>query len=277
MRFVAALMRLFAGFVVALISASGAMAHPEPGSAEAHYLANEGVLVAQDDLKILFDPIFDNGFGNFPLVPEGLREALFNGAPPYDGIDAIFVSHAHGDHFAALDTNRYLAAHQNVRLFAPQQAIDMMREAPGWQESFTGRTTVLAMDLHHPAELFSEADLSVTAMRVEHTGNWPEIQNIVYRVSLTSSVSVMHLGDAAGAEDNFAPYRQVLEGETTDVAFVPFWWLDNGPELAKSLTNADEVIGIHVPIRVPESLRRSGADFFSEPGEIRVISPHHNH
>lgn len=258
------------GLIVALLEA--AHAHPKPGEAQAHYLANEGVLFTQGDLKILFDPIFDNGFGNFPLVPEEMRTAMFAGEAPFDGVDAIFVSHAHGDHFAAVDTNTYLKAHPAVRLVAPQQAIDFMREAEGWDASFLDRVTAFSMALDEEAHSFAIGNVAVQAMRVVHTGNWPDVHNMVYRVTLDSHASVMHLGDADGAENNFSVHRAMLDKEATNMAFVPFWWLDKGPSNAQTLTNADRVVGIHVSIEVPVWLQQSGADYFDEPGETRTIT-----
>ena len=259
------------------MSCASAAAHPERPEAEARYLANEGVMVAQGATKILFDPIYDNGFGNYPLVPPAMREALFASEPPFDGIDAIFVSHAHGDHFAAADTNAYLAANLGVRLIAPQQAIDFMREAEGWDEAFLERTTSFSISLSDQAEGITVGELEIDAMRVAHAGNWPEVHNMVYRVSLQAGATVLHLGDADGSRDNFAVHRRTLDAERTDVAFVPYWWLDRGPATAKALMNADTVIGIHVPIRVPRDLERSGADYFSRPGETRTITISSDH
>ncbi|NNU17305.1 MBL fold metallo-hydrolase [Parvularcula sp. ZS-1/3] len=254
-----------------------AHAHPKPGEAEARYLANEGVMVTQGDLKILFDPIFDNGFGNFPLVPEEMRAAMFAGEAPFSGVDAIFVSHAHGDHFAAADTNTYLKAHPAVRLVAPQQAIDFMREAEGWDASLLDRVTAFSMSLDEGAQTFAIGDIKVQAMRVVHTGDWPNVHNMVYRVTLDTKASVMHLGDADGSEGNFSVHRETLDSEATNVAFVPFWWLDEGPDEARELMNADEVVGIHVAIEVPGWLKASGADFFAEPGETRIITISSDH
>ena len=58
----------------------------------AHYLANEGVLITNGEVKVLFDPLFDNSYGLYQLLPTDMQEALFAGTPPYDGIDAIFIS-----------------------------------------------------------------------------------------------------------------------------------------------------------------------------------------
>ena len=70
---------------------------------EAFYMANEGVMVTDGDTKILFDPLYPESYGQYLLVPEQMREALFAGEAPFEDVDAIFVSHFHGDHFSAED------------------------------------------------------------------------------------------------------------------------------------------------------------------------------
>ena len=67
------------------------------------YLANEGVMVTHGETSILFDPLFNNSYGQYQLVPREMREAIMTGAPPYDSVDAVFVSHYHEDHFSAED------------------------------------------------------------------------------------------------------------------------------------------------------------------------------
>ena len=93
----------------------------------AHYMANEGLMVEHGDTKILFDPLFRNDYGQYMLLPEDMEEALFAGATPYDGIDAVFVSHHHGDHFSPVDMVRLLRERPGIRLYAPNQAIIAMR------------------------------------------------------------------------------------------------------------------------------------------------------
>ena len=72
------------------------------------YVANEAVLITNGDKKVLFDPFFHQTFGTYQSVPEQTKQAIFSGTPPFDKLTAIFISHAHGDHFAADDVLKYL-------------------------------------------------------------------------------------------------------------------------------------------------------------------------
>ena len=116
---------------IAVLITFAILVQPMASNAEprAHYLANSGVLVTNGDVKVLFDPLFDNSYGQYQLLPAKMEQDLFAGAPPFDGIDAIFVSHHHGDHFAPASMLSFLKARQDVRLFAPAQAVLALRAA----------------------------------------------------------------------------------------------------------------------------------------------------
>ena len=96
--------------------------------ATAQYLANEGLMVTHNQTKILFDPLFRNSYGQYLLLPDDMEAALFAGEPPFDGIDAVFISHYHGDHFSPADILRLLKSQPGIHLYAPSQAVDGMRE-----------------------------------------------------------------------------------------------------------------------------------------------------
>jgi len=43
--------------------------HDSTGSATAQYLANEGLMVVNGDIKVVFDPLFRNNYGQYQLLP----------------------------------------------------------------------------------------------------------------------------------------------------------------------------------------------------------------
>ena len=250
------------------------------GTWRAHYLANAGVMIARGDTKILFDPFFRNDYGQYDLVPQETEARIFAGVAPWDGIDAIFISHYHDDHFDPAVVLGYLQQWPAVRLYAPQQAVARMLalgEPPG--ESILDRIHGLTLERDSPAFRIGTDDLQIEAVRIAH-GGWPDrhahVENIVFRVTLDEETTVMHLGDADAGRAHYAPHETYWQERESDLAMVPVWLLltDKGRYVLDEHVDADHEIGVHVYKTVPDDAEDrppmfEGLDIFTEPGEVR--------
>lgn len=253
-------------------SASQAAATRLPG--EVTYLGNEGLMVKSGNHKILFDPFFHNDYDSLQLVPPAIVQAIMSGQKPYDGIDAIFISHAHEDHFSARDVKQFLRTYAKAKLIAPRQAVEELASLPDMAQLMS---QVIAVDLKlgdAPWQL-KLGDLQIEAVRIAHAG-WPqraEVENLVYRVSIGNKLTVMHLGDADPNAVHFSPFAAHWKKQLTDTAFPPYWFFlsAEGNQILDHQINATESIGVHVPVEVPPELRASGKRYFSKPGEQRAI------
>jgi len=249
----------------------------EPG-ATAHYLANEGVLVVRGDTKVAFDPLFRYPHDYYQTVPEELEEALFSGSPPFDGIDAVFISHYHADHFSPALILKLLGMHKDIRLYAPAQAVAGLRGvAARDDEAVFERVTAIDLE-YREAPVTLEADgLLIEAVRIPHSG-WPEgrvdVQNIAFRVTLDEVTTVLHMGDADARDRHFAPDVAYWELRHTDMAFPPYWFFlaPEGRKVLDERVRTDHAVGVHIPAdpaQRPASLMQH--DVFTQPGETRVI------
>ena len=251
--------------------------HSHHGSSAAEFIAHAAVMVESGPTKILFDPIFDKDYGSFQLVAKDTQALMMSGQAPFDGVDAVFVSHAHGDHFAAGLMIDYLIANPEVKLFVPEQALKQLEEDTRWNAALKARTQsdqiALNASLEGAFDLGGE-QVDVTRLSLPHAGGarQAKIENLVYRVSLSADATVMHLGDADPDENGLRAQSPLFNKRESDMAFVPFWFIGAASEPSvNSLLNAEHVIGVHVPKKVPVSLVNSGADYFSVPGERREI------
>lgn len=263
--------------LVAIIMATCAlpMSAHEDGATEATYLGNEGIMVRDGETSILFDPLFPNGFGVYQMVPNDMRLALMAGEAPYDDIDAIFVSHAHPDHFYVDAVITYLETHTQTRLYAPQQAVDWMKEETDPANPIFGRVTGIGLERLDAPISFSLNQIEIDAVRIPHSG-WPgraDVSNLVFRVTLGDGVTVMHMGDADPNDAHYQPHSDHWAATSTDTAFPPYWFfgMGDGPMLLDDRLNVKSAIGVHVPIEVPAELVATGEDYFSIPGETRIL------
>jgi len=248
-------------------------------SATIQYLGNEGVMVSRDETKVLFDPLFDNGYGQYQMVPDDMRAAIFAGERPFDDVDAVFVSHHHGDHFAASDILRLLRERANIRLYAPAQAVAAVRAiAAADDAAVLERMTGLDLEYGDPPVTIEAAGLLIEAVHIPHSG-WPtartDVQNIAFRVTLGDDSTVLHLGDADARVVHFSSDADYWESRSVDLALPPYWFFASadGVEILEDRLDVTNAIGIHVPDRfadpaaVPGELR--SADLFTRPGEGR--------
>lgn len=245
------------------------------------YLANQGVLIEQAESKVLFDPLFDNAYGQYELVPDAIANDLLQGNPPFDSVDAVFVSHAHGDHFAADLMLGYLRAQEDVRLYAPVQAVSLLRERAGADANALTRVIGIALDRGDEPARFEMAGLDIRAVRIPHSG-WPtrrtDIENLAFHVRLDSEKSVMHFGDSDAAPAHFAPYQALWSERATDLALPPYWFFlsNGGRQVLDEQIQPKLAIGTHVPTAMPDdpALREAefdGVELFTEPGQSQPI------
>ena len=270
------MMNRFISYVLLLAAASVAFAQDE---SSIQYLANEGVMVKHADTSILFDPLFNNSYGQYQLVPSEMRAAIMAGKAPYDSVDAVFISHYHDDHFSAADVLQLMKAQTSIHLYAPTQAVVAMREiAADSDEQLFERVTGLDLAYGDSPVSIRTENLTIDAAYIPHSG-WPtartDVQNIVFRVSLDDSSTVMHMGDADARIVHFAADEEYWDEEQVDLALPPYWFFasDDGREILESRINIRHSIGIHVPDKfsnpenVPAGL--SLYDIFTRPGEGR--------
>ncbi|GJL90949.1 MAG: hypothetical protein DHS20C04_06080 [Hyphococcus sp.] len=245
----------------------------------AQYLGNAGILVATKDVKIMFDAFFNDSYGGrFTLVPPEIEEPLFRGAPPYDNVDAIFVSHAHGDHFSPEPTIRYMRAHRDVLLFATRQTVDALKNG-GADDQLIDRIT--AFDLvpgeSHPPLHVKGISIEVTA--IQHNGGeqMADVQNLAFRVALTPETIVMHLGDSTPDLELFQRYHDLWKRTPVAYAFAPYWFVTSEPgrRILDKLVAAQSTNAIHFPSQASDQREAFEEEYKTHvltlPGEVVVV------
>ena len=227
-------------------------------------------------------PLFHYERDIYDRVPTEVEAALLAGIEPWDGIEAVFISHHHGDHFDPATILELLRAQQTIELFGPEQAAAAIRELvvdPG--DPLLQRVHGLSLENGMASTDIVFGPLLVEAVRIRHSG-WPnrhtDIENIVFRVTLDNGTTVMHFGDADVEDAHFAKSPEHWTERHSHLAMPPYWFFlsNEGRRILQDRIGADDVIGMHVPTDVPddpasrhESLQ--DVDLFTKPGETRTL------
>lgn len=266
-------MRFF--IVLGLLISTGAHAH-DP--ARATYLGNEGVLVARGETKILFDAFYDDSYGEYLTVAPETRAAMTAGDSPFDGVDAVFVSHIHGDHFSPAPMIAYLRAQPAAVLYAPMQAKRAILAAGvAANDPILARVHAIDMTPEDSAKGFLFGAIEIGVVSLPHAGDLKDVQNYSWRVTLDDKTTVVHFGDAGAVRENFGRHKAHFSARAHDAAFPPFWWLleEEGRAILSDLIRAKQTIGVHVPASAQgkgdQTRRDLGGDAFTDPGETREI------
>jgi L-ascorbate metabolism protein UlaG (beta-lactamase superfamily) len=253
--------------------------------ATATYLANEGVMVTHGETSIIFDPLFNNSYGRYELLPDDMRAALFAGKSPFDKIDAVFISHFHGDHFAPEEMLQLLSKRRELRLYAPEQAVAAMRKAANDTPDNIIEAQVTGINISYGAEpvRYELGAIQIAAARIPHSG-WPDsmqdVENLAFRITLEESSTVLHLGDADTKDYHYSPHADFWAESEIHIALPPYWYFSskNGQGVLLERLKPAQAVGIHVPISMPDEpgkrpVEYQGFDLFTAPGETRQI-PH---
>ena len=257
--------------------AAGMVASAAAGHGEARYLGNEGILVSRGQTKILFDAFYAESFGgSYALLPAAMEQAMMSGTAPFDGVDAIFISHIHPDHFNSRKTIAYLRAHPTVRLYAGLDVIGAIYAADvSVNDPLARQLVVVHVAPGAKAKTFQVDGLDIEAFPIPHNGSGP-IPHYAFRVTLDQKTTVLHLGDADDDDAHYAPYQANFDAKRTDAAFAPTWLLtsDSGRRVLEQRIRARKTIGIHAEQKLrsdPKARAAIAGDVFLEPGEVRAI------
>ena len=266
--------------ILCFLWSSGYTAETQPPRAT--YIANTGVMIERSGVKIAFDPLFRNTFGIYDHVPAEIESALIAGTGSWAGINAVFISHFHEDHFDPALVVKLLNAQTAIELYAPEQAADAIRAlVADTNDAVLNRVHGLALENGAAPIDIELGALLIEAIRIPHEG-WPSyhknVENIVFRVTLDNETTVMHFGDADPNDEHFARHAEHWRERHTHFAMPPYWFFFSA-ETRRVLENrigASHTIGVHVPTEMPDDPANrpdvyQDLDLFTRPGETRNI------
>jgi L-ascorbate metabolism protein UlaG (beta-lactamase superfamily) len=215
------------------------------------FLANEGVLITWDGPDVLVDALFDINVP--PGVPPRLHDhpspdllhAMEAGAPPFDDIGLMLVTHGDDDHFTPESVARHLSNNPQALLVCPANVAQAVESStPSLHERIL--TPSLAVG---SVEELEPNGVHLHVLGVPHAGSArraiPDpLDHHAYVVELNGS-TVLHLGDAEASEAALEALDWAAAPQ--DLVLVPHWFIadDASVELLERRLTGVEVIVMH--------------------------------
>ncbi len=212
------------------------------------YIANEGILIATPSNKVLIDALFTHPNPEYEAPSEEIRQNMEKGLAPFQGIDLILVTHNHPDHFDPGYADRFLANTSQIKMIAPQDAVDALKEKSTRWEAIQDR--VISIQLKPGEQTQKELNgIHLQCFRTLHSGDSESPQNLMYLINL-EGWTIFHEGDSDG---KIKTYREFgLENTEIDLALVHFWFPlhETGATILQEILKAKHVGLIHLPVRL---------------------------
>ena len=214
---------------------------------EITFIGNCGFLIVSGDTKILVDAPC-----TWYLISDETMELMENGEPPFDEVDLVLITHAHGDHFNAEAVGKHLENNPHAVFVSTYQTItELKRASPnleGMQERLIGVEPEVGERI-----LLTANGIDVEVFNLPHGEN--PISNNGYLFTV-GGVKMFHTGDFTG--EYFKAIAYQLPGEGIDIAFVPYFSLHG----AWDYIQAKYVVPMHFDNPGPDNKDMKAVGYF---------------
>ncbi|TFH39665.1 MAG: MBL fold metallo-hydrolase, partial [ANME-2 cluster archaeon] len=114
--------------IVLLLSYITVSTYAQKEKVDVTYVGNAGFLINIGDKKILIDALF-KGFADNYNLPEHIQEKLKLAQAPFDDVDLIIVTHAHGDHVDPSIVAEHMKNNPKAIFASTKQLVDHLKDS----------------------------------------------------------------------------------------------------------------------------------------------------
>ncbi len=159
------------------------------------YIANAGFLIEMDDLKLVIDGFFNQGFNQYEVPDSITQSKLSQNMPPFQNLDLILVTHKHADHFNDSLVYLHMISNEKAILICPKQVDMIMRKDSLKYSMIQNRVQIITPD----TDSFIKTNIDgveLIACRMWHGKKQnKDIENSGYVLTYKNK-TIFHSGDA---------------------------------------------------------------------------------
>jgi len=235
---------------ILLLTIIAVSSYAQANRAEVTYIGNAGFLINIGDKKILIDALFRGFEGSYEL-PEEVQEKLTLAQAPFDDVDLILVTHAHGDHIDPAMVIQHMQNNPDAIFASTKQLVDALNAADTL-DVFKERS--IAFDpIKGESEIKDISDISIETFYFPH-GPDARIINIGFLISV-NGLTVFQTGDADFDQFTFNEFRLFnLPERDIDLAFIQHYYLNGysvSTKFVKEAIGANFIFPIHYHFTTP--------------------------
>lgn len=208
------------------------------------YIGNAGFLINIGDKKILIDALFKGSAGTYEL-PENIQQRLILAQAPFDNVDLILVTHAHGDHVDFDMVRQHMTNNPGAIFASTEQLITAFKDYPERSIGFKpelGRSEKKIIN-----------GISIESFYLPH-GPDSRIINIGFLVSVNGT-TFFQTGDVDFEQFAFDEFRALrLPEKDIDLALIQHFYLTNdsvNARFVKEAIGGKYIIPIHYHFTTP--------------------------
>lgn len=201
--------------VVSLLNFMALSSCTQQEKVDVTYVGNAGFLVKIGDKKILIDALFKGFEGDYEISQE-IQEKLTLAEAPFDNVDLILVTHAHGDHVDPAMVSEHMKNNPRAIFASTQQLVDYLKDSTNRSIGF------------NPTKAISDKKeirgIHVESFLLPH-GPDSRIINVGFLVTV-NGITFFQTGDADLEQFTFEEFRSLhLHERKIDLAFVQHYFL----------------------------------------------------
>lgn len=227
-----------------LLSYFTVSSYAQQNKVDVSYVGNSGFLITIGDKKILIDALF-KGFEGDYILPQDIQNKLYKAQAPFDDVDLIVVSHAHGDHVDLDMLKQHMQINPKTVFASTQQLVNVLTDSTNRWIGF------------NPTKEKSESkvigDIKIEAFYLPH-GPDSRIINNGFLVSV-NGISFFHTGDVDFDQFTFEEFRSLqLVERKIDLSFIQHFYLTSDSISGQFVTNGiggKYIIPIHCHFTTP--------------------------
>ena len=189
---------------------------PNPTTVDITYIANDGVMIDDGEHKVIIDGIVPFGnLGGWIRPSSTALQNVLNAQAPYDNIDVIMITHAHGDHYGIQAVQTYLANNPTTKIVAPAQVLNGL--------SINAQQQVLLTPPQFSSERQTINGVDIEVLHLKHFNQFGNIfcnntTNYGYLVRM-GGLEIVHMGDVDIPKAQLGDFDLLDQG--IDVALIP--------------------------------------------------------